>query len=157
VILGITLALVGPIAGLFVFFSARRRKVPSAFATVAGLDVFCGLENLLPGGAHLTSVLGQALSGKAPEGGAPFTYDFRFYSLVLLGVLLVVLGMPCLLAARGLARGDASGWRMAFWSSLSLLVINAPLVTIQDFARGLGGAALANLIGLAATRKRFLS
>jgi lysylphosphatidylglycerol synthetase-like protein (DUF2156 family) len=100
-------------------------------------------------------VIGRALSGKGVEGASSFVYNFRFYSLVFVGVVIVVAGFYCLIAARGLTRADPLARRRALRASLVILAVNAPLAPIQGFAYGLSILALFNLIGLA-TSRRFL-
>lgn len=145
--------LAGLLAAVAAFVIARRRGAVPSLAVAAALDVLCGLENVLLAGAHLAAVIGRALAGKGTRGSPTFDYDFFFYSLVLLGALLAAAGILCLTAAKGLVRGDLPAWRKAFWASVFLLAVNAPLAPIQDFAYLLGGLALANLAGLAASRR----
>ena len=63
-----------------------------------------------------------------------FVYTYRFYSLVLLGVLLIVGGLIAAVAAERLARGRRSGWRASLWVWATILAINLPLVPLQGFA-----------------------
>ena len=100
-------------------------------------------------------MIGRALSGKGTRGAPAFVYDFNFYSLLLVGFVIVVSGLLCLLSARGIARGDLLARRRALLSTLVILAVNVPLAPIQGFAYGLAILALFNLIGLAASRKRF--
>ena len=147
------LALSGLIAAALVFF-AGRRHAPTALALVAGLDTLCGSESVLLAGAHLTAVIGRALAGKG-SGSAPFAYNFRFYSLVLTGLAIVVPGLLCVLSVKGLLRGEKAAWRRALWSSVVLLAVNIPLLPIQGFAYALAAVALFNLTALRVTQKRF--
>ncbi len=115
-------------------------------------NVLCGLSNLVLGGAHLLGVIGRALEGKGFAGAPAFEYGFTFYSLVLLGVLLVGPGLACLWQTRRLWRGEASARRAALrWSAL-LLLLNAPLIPLQDFAILLTVASALNLIALLTAR-----
>jgi len=151
----VLLALAGLAGAVYVFFSARRAHAPGALAVAAALDTLCGMESLLLVGAHLIAVVGRALSGKGVEGAATFVYNFRFYSLVFVGVVIVIAGFYCLIAARGLTRADPLARRRALRASLVILAVNAPLAPIQGFAYGLAGFAFLNLIGLAVSRKWF--
>lgn len=139
----------------FVFLYGRRRQAPVALLVVAGADVFCGLGNALLGGAHLFGVIARALASRNSLGASAFTYDFRFYSLVLLGLLIAVPGFLCLVHARGLTRGDASARQDALWLTVWLLALNGPLIPLQGFAVLLSGLALLNLTALAVSRRRF--
>jgi hypothetical protein len=149
--------LAGLVAAVVAFAFARRRGTVSSLSLAAALDVLCGLENVLLGSAHLAAVIGRALAGKGTRGAPTFHYDFSFYSLVLLGALLAAAGVICLTAVKGLTRGDPPAWRRAFGASVFLLAINAPLAPIQGSAYLLGGLALANLAGLAASRRAVTS
>jgi hypothetical protein len=149
----IFVVLAGLVAAVTVFVFARRRGAAPSLAVAAALDMLCGLENVLLAGAHLTAVIGRALAGKGTRGAPTFAYDFFFYSLVLVGVLLAAAGLICLTAVKGLTRGDLSAWQRAVWASAFLLAINAPLAPIQDFGYALGALALGNLAGLASSRR----
>jgi hypothetical protein len=135
---------------------ARRRRLPVAVLLAAGMDAACGLASFLLGGAHLLSVVGRALRGTMLEGTGDFTYDFRFYSLVMLGLLLVVPGILCLWSASRLAKAQPVARKIGFWASLVLVVVNGPLIPIQKFAILLGGLALLNLVVLAGSHQRVL-
>ena len=133
---------------------ARRRLAPTALVVVGTFDFFGGFLSFGLASLHLAAVMAQALSGRGPGGVPTFAYDFRFYSLVLLGAVIVIPGLLCAIYARGLTRGDTLAWKTVVWSSLALLAINAPLVPIQGFAPGLSAFALLNLVGLAAIHRR---
>jgi hypothetical protein len=124
---------------------------------VGAVDALCGLSNFLLGSAHFFAVLGRGLRGTGLHAAAQaFIYDFRFYSLAMLGLLLIVPGVLCLRSARGLTRGEAIAWKNAFWASVVLVVVNGPLIPIQRFAILLGGFAVLNLVVLATSRQRVL-
>lgn len=93
-------------------------------------------------------MLRRALEGKGFAGAPSFEYGFAFYSVVLLGVLLVGSGLACLWYTRGLLRRDTGARGAALrWSAL-LLLINAPLIPMQDFASLLTATSALNLIAL---------
>lgn len=103
--------------------NACQRHASTAHVIVGVINALCGLGNGLLGMGHLGTVIGRTLSGKGVLGTvAALSNDFRFYSLVLLG--LVIPGFLCLSNARGLMRGDTLAWRRSFWLSLSLLAVN---------------------------------
>ena len=149
------LALSGLVAAILFFFVARRHA-PTSLALVAALDMLCGSENVLLAGGHLAAIISRALAGKG-TGNAPFVYNFRFYSLVLTGLVMVVPGFLCLLSVKGLLRGEEAARRKALWASLVLLAVNVPLTPIQGFAYALAAVALVNLVGLTVFRTRFPS
>lgn len=134
---------------------ARRRRIPLALVAVAAIDLFCGAVIVPLGTAHLVAVVGRALAGKGSGPGGTFVYNFRFYSLMLVGVMLVAAGAACLTSVRRLMRGDAAGHRLALWATVALLALNVPLMPIQGFAVGFSAFALVNLAALWLTRTRF--
>jgi hypothetical protein len=83
-------------------------------------------------GVHVGAILTLILRGDA------FAYDFRFYSLVLLGVVAIIPAISGLLPGRSRVRAAAL-----------LLAINLPLIPLQDFAIAFtiaGAATLAILL-----------
>src|SRR5437867_3594111 len=96
----------------------RRRQTPVMLLVVGAVDALCGLSNFLLGSAHFFAVLGRGLRGKGLHAAQAFIYDFRFYSLAMLVLLLIVPGVLCLRSARGLTRGEAIAWKNAFWASV---------------------------------------
>ncbi len=127
---------------------------PSALRIIAVVtNVVCGLSTLLLGSGHLLGVLRRALEGQGFAGAPTFEYGFAFYSVVLLGVLLVGPGLACLWHTRRLLRGDASARRAALRWSAVLLLINVPLIPLQDFAILLTATSALNLIALFAARR----
>ena len=112
---------------------------------VAVIDGVCGGASVLFGTAHIVAIVGRAVGGD-------FTYDFRFYSLCVLGLLLVVPGLLCARHVRGLARGTRAAWNAALWSSVVLLAVTGPLVPLQNFAIPLAALSLANIAALVLTR-----
>jgi hypothetical protein len=132
----------------------RRKHVPGTLLVVSGLNAICGLASSLLGGAHFFAVMGRALRGAGLQGAPDFSYNFRFYSLVMLGILLAVPGILCLRSASGLTKGEPAAWKNALWSSIVLMVVNGPLIPIQRFAILLGGLALLNAVVLVTSRQR---
>jgi len=124
----------------------------SKWITVAS-NALCGLANFLLGGGHLVGVLRRALEGKGFGGELEFHYGFHFYSVVLLGVLLVGCGLACLWQTRGLWRGKDAARRIALCWSLALVFLNAPLIPLQDFAIPLTAVSAVNVIVLLAGRR----
>jgi hypothetical protein len=81
-----------------------------------------------------------------------FVYNYRFYSLVLLGVLLIVTGLIAAVEAERLARGRPSGWRASLSVWTAILAINLPLVPLQGFAVLFSVLAAVELLLLAGSR-----
>jgi hypothetical protein len=129
-----------------------RVSPPRSRFGVAAYSYFAGAIVGALGLAHLVSVVMTAMDRSRQN---QFVYDFRFYSLVLLGVLLVAAGFLAAIAAAGLARGDRAAWRasLAVWSAI--LVINVPLIPIQGFAVLFSALAALELVLLAGLRARW--
>lgn len=142
-------------AALWLTADARSRLVQEALVRVGVIDLCCGLLTVGFITLHLIAVLGRAGSGRGFGGDALFTYDFRFYSLLLLGIVIIVPGLVCLRLARRLTEGDMSAWTSALWASGALLLINGPLMPLQGFATGLALFAGINLIALWTARRSF--
>jgi len=134
---------------------ARHRQSPQPLPAMGAIDLFCGLVVLGLMALHLAAVIGRAISGQGFGGAAHFAYDFRFYSLLLLGLVIIIPGLVFVMHARRLTEGDAEAWRRALWASGALLLINIPLVPIQAFALDHVLLATINLVSLSAGRKRF--
>jgi hypothetical protein len=114
----------------------------------------CGLSNLLLGSGHLAGVIRRALEGKGFGGAPEFHYGFPFYAVVLLGVVLAGPGLGCLWQTRGLWQGENAARKSALRWSLLLLVLNAPLIPLQDFAVLLSIISGVNVIVLSLVRNR---
>ena len=152
--IGALLALLTAIgAAVWLVADARRRLAPAP--RVGGIDLFCGLLMLGLMTLHLAAVVGQAISGKGFGGEAYFAYDFRFYSLLLLAVVIIIPSLVFVLHARRLTEGNATAWNRTLWACIVLLLINVPLVPIQAFALDPILLATVTLVFLLADRKRF--
>jgi hypothetical protein len=142
-------------AAVWLAVDARRRQAPKP--AVGAIDLFCGLVIVVLMALHLAAVIGRAFSGQGFGGEARFSYDFRFYSLLMLGAVIITPGLVFVAHARRLTEGDAAAWKAALWASAALLLINIPLVHIQAFALDPVLLATINLASLWAGRKQFLA
>ena len=133
--------------------AARRRGCIATLTAVATISFFNGMLLAALGSGHLIAVVSRAVAGEGSGPGGTFVYDFRFYALVLLGMLLIVGGVGCLAPARGLTRGETRAWKTTLWSIVALLAINLPLIPVQGLA--LSPFLLVNLVVLMVTRRRF--
>ena len=137
--------------GATIWFAVRARgRGARALATVGAVTFFSGALIAALGSAHTIAVIGRALRGPS------FVYNFRLYSLVLLGACQIAGGLRCLSTSWRVARGDARAWKAALAATMLLLIVNVPLVPIQGFA-GVPFLLLSvTLITLIATRRRFI-
>lgn len=128
----------------------RRRGRPGRLVAAAAIDLFVGYAASSLAIAHVIAVIAVAVR----RGGHVFVWDFRFASLLLLGVAITAAGLQCLVVARALTRRSVAAWRHALVGSATLLVINAPLMPVQAFAVMLGVLAAANVVNLLVARPR---
>ncbi len=73
--------------------------------------------------AHSAEILYRSMAGRAVVSDTAPTYNFRVYSLHLLGALLIAAGVVCLRAAPGLSRGSVESRRTAVRASIVVLAI----------------------------------
>jgi hypothetical protein len=83
----------------------------------AVMTLLVGLITTIYGGAHLFGVLGNYSRGAYP------LYDFRVASMISIGIMLVVAGMLCIVAVRGLVRGQRRSWDIAMGGTVLLLLV----------------------------------
>ena len=148
------LVLYASIGGAIWFaIAARRRRCLAALSAVGTISFFNGVLIAALGAGHLIAVVAGAVSGEGSGPGGAFAYDFRFYALVQLGMLLIVGGVACFIPAGGLTRGEPQAWKSALWATVALLAINVPLIPVQGLA--LSPFVFVNLVALMVTRRRF--
>ncbi len=155
------------VVGAIIWFAVavRRRRRIAALTAIGTFSFFGGTIIAALGALHLIAVVDRALRGAlgtpafAPppilQHGDPFVYDFRFYALLNLGVLLIAGGVACAVLAHRLMRGELRAWKGSLWATVLLLAVNLPLIPIEDNAYVPSVFAFVNLVALAATRKRF--
>ncbi len=155
------------VVGAIIWFAvaARRRRRVAAFTAIGTFSFFGGTMITAVGALHLIAVISRAVRGtlgtpafSTPpilQHGDPFVYDFRFYSLLNLGVLLIAGGVACAVLAHRLMRGELRAWKGTLWATVLLLAVNLPLIPIEDNAYVPSAFAFVNLVALVATRKRF--
>ena len=103
---------------------------------------------------HTAEIVYRALTdqGSYHNPGAGFTYDFRFYSLVLFGCVMISQGVPMMRAARDLSRGAGGAAGRLLRPTLVVLALSAPLIPLQFFGSVLTACALLNLLALLVAR-----
>jgi hypothetical protein len=116
------------------------RGVALARRLLVSLAALCAAITAALGGAHLIVVATQ-IPGN--------TYDFRAYSLLLLGAVLVLPALVCGAAVPGLVRGDRSARRLGLGAFAALLLVNLPLIPLQGFAILLSVTAAVGIAGVA--------
>jgi len=128
-----------------------RRGLRRARLAAAALGMFYGLTLMTMLGAHCVDILYGLAHHLTSMTGAPFRYDWRTYSLLLFGALLITLGARALRAALAMARGEP-GARTAFLAVAAIvLAIVVPLIPVNAFFGTLmTGASTIALLGVAA-------
>lgn len=87
--------------GATIWFAATRGRGAVPLVAVGAVTFFCGALIASLGSAHTIAVIGRALRGPS------FVYNFRLYSLVLLGSCQIAGGLRCLSTSWRVACGDA--------------------------------------------------
>jgi len=136
--------------GATIWFAATRGRGAVPLVAVGAVTFFCGALIASLGSAHTIAVIGRALRGPS------FVYNFRLYSLVLLGSCQIAGGLRCLSTSWRVACGDARARKAALTATMLLLIVNVPLIPIQGFAGATSLIAVVTLITLIATGPRFV-
>jgi hypothetical protein len=114
-----------------VFLWRRGARGLRLFA--ATWTAFYGLVLTAMMAAHSIEILYHTIAGGTTFGGEPWVYNFRVYSLQLLGAVLFWQGAKCLRAVAGLRRGLAAARRDVLRSTLIVLALVVPLIPIHAF------------------------
>ena len=94
---------------------------------------FYGVGLVATMAAHCADIIHNlVLRNRSLVDGSPFTYNWRTYSLLLFGVLLIDRGIRVLRAARRFAGGDASA-RDILRNGAVVLAITLPIIPIHAF------------------------
>ena len=149
------LVLVGTLLGtalLFSWYRSVHARGRSLFgATWLG---FFGLFLVLSMLAHTVEIVWHLVRGDTQISGEPWAYDFRSYSLLLLGAVLMAIGVGALRAAANLSRGRGNGRRTAVVLTAATLVVTLPLIPIQAFFGMIVSALAAITLVVLATTPR---
>ncbi len=95
---------------------------------------FYGVGLVATMSAHCADIIHNlVLRNRSVVDGSPFTYNWRTYSLLLLGVLLIDRGIRCLRAARLFAAGDPASRIDILRNSAVVLAITLPIIPIHAF------------------------
>jgi len=95
---------------------------------------FYGVGLVATMSAHCADIIHNlVLRNRSVVDGSPFAYNWRTYSLLLFGVLLIDRGIRCLRAARRFAAGDFAAREDILKSSGLVLAITLPIIPIHAF------------------------
>jgi hypothetical protein len=126
----------------------REPRVTQTMLAVFSLVLLFGL-------GHMIGVLLGAIRR------SDFVYDFRFYSMLLVGGLMIVPSIVGLRQLPGLRRRKAAAWRRARHVSAVLLAVNLPMLPMQHgrtfvlFGSLVAGLAAIALVHLSTSRNEF--
>ncbi|GLC25677.1 hypothetical protein [Roseisolibacter agri] len=105
-----------------------RRLAATVLASFYGVVLVAMLT------AHCADVTyNTVLGNRSFVDGRPFAYDWRTYSLLLFGVLLIVQGVRVLRATPGLGRGEPAARAAILRTALLVLAIAAPTIPVHAF------------------------
>ncbi len=100
--------------------------------------------------AHLSENIYRAINGII---NGTFIYDFKYYSLMLLGTLIVVAGVLYLNAAKEYIAGRSSAKKVLIFIAV-IVVLTAPLIPIVTIAAIPSIACGISLLGLPFVHRR---
>ena len=132
---------------LFAFrFRSASSSLPIVIAAWSTALFFVASSALFA--VHLGAVVSLPVRSASPS------YDFRLYSLLLLGVVGLLPAVFGLFTSPGLTRGVVASRRRATRLCLVLSAVNIPLVPLQDFAVALSISGVRVLAELLLLRSR---
>ena len=127
------------------------RALAAILRISAGMTLLVGLVTTTFGGAHLLGVLSNYSRGAYP------LYTFRVGSMIGIGIMMVVAGVLCITAVRGLANGQRRAWDLAVGGTGLVLLVTLPLIKVPvqgELAGALAFFAVPNLIVLVIAQRR---
>jgi hypothetical protein len=108
-----------------------RMGVRGRRLAVSWWAAFYGVALTVMLAAHCIEIAYNTVTHAPSFADGAFKYDFRVYSLELMGALLVVLGIRALRAAFGMARGEREARRAMLKTLAVVLAIAAPVIPIH--------------------------
>jgi hypothetical protein len=110
----------------------RRRGLRGGRYAAASAVALLGLSLIITMTAHCLDVLSRLAIGTGYDGAA-FVYDFRTYSLLLLGTVLIASGARLVRVSHRIGASAVEARAEATRALLVVLALVAPLVPIQGF------------------------
>jgi hypothetical protein len=110
----------------------HRRGLRGGHYAVASAVALLGLALIVTMTAHCLDVLSRLASGTGYDGAA-FVYNFRTYSLLLLGGVLIACGGRLLRVSSLISESSADARLQALRAVLTVLAVVIPLIPIQGF------------------------
>jgi hypothetical protein len=143
-------------AGVVTFLRAKKQGAAILPAVVGAYQLTLGAMILVLSLIHLGAILWEPIAGKGPAGAVSFDYNFRYYSLLLVGFVQAVPAFLLLGNVKGLVWQKQDAWKGAVRVSIVLLAVNLPLTPIQGFAAAFSIFVAVNLFFLYLSRKYYL-
>src|SRR6185436_9854120 len=119
-----------------------RMNIQYLSRRTAAVNLLCGFLIACFSSAHLIAVTVRRIRLKIPAwvpgephamiAGVP--YDFRIYSLLLFGTVILAGGLTAIRASAGIARGDSHARRRASRAMLVVLAVVIPVTPMQEAA-----------------------
>ena len=123
-----------PIATIALIVRLYRLGARGRLLGAAAWMTFFGVALTLMMTTHCIEVIANTVRGGGTTmTGGPWRYDFRVYSLLLMGFLLLGLGVRVVGLTTALGRGDGVARRHALRTSAMVLALTAPLIPIHAF------------------------
>lgn len=142
-----SLLALGLVGSLACQWRAGQRRGRLA-AAVVGL--FYGITLVVMLAAHCADVLWGLAHHATSMAGGRFTYDWRTYSLLLFGIVLIGRGVRCMNASLRMGRGDAAGRTALLREGVIVLALVLPLIPVHAFFGYLmSGATATTLVAVA--------
>jgi hypothetical protein len=126
----------------------RGRRIAGAWAYFLGTFITVALA------FHVAENIWRIIPGTPVTDAVKPEYNFRFYALVLFGVMMIVQGAEIMKAARTLAFGGETARAALVRRTLIVLALVVPLIPIQVFASLITVFGMVNLAALALFRKK---
>jgi hypothetical protein len=122
----------GVIAALIFLWRNRGESFSKSSLTAGAVCFLSGVLVCIYMFGHTTVNIVNAVMGTTGENGdQPFRYNFRFYSLISLGICFFWLGLNLLRLAKGVAQNEPAKNEQELKTCLLMIVFNLPLISIQ--------------------------
>lgn len=121
----------------------RGRRIAGAWAYFFGTFITVALA------FHVAENIWRIIPGTPVTDAVKPEYDFRFYALVLFGVVMLVQGTAIMKAARALTFGEETARAALVRHTFIVLALVVPLIPIQIFASMITVIGVLNLTALA--------
>ena len=156
-ILSWTCLVVAIAASIIFAFSKRKFAQRKIHLFIGSYNFFCGLLFCSLSAGHFLFISSEPFLGRTLSNEVPFTYNFRFYSLLLLGGINFFLGFNLINTSFEIVKGNEEKFRRTIKILLWLLLVNIPLAPIQGFAVAFSIFAIIDLIALILIKVRRLN